>query len=73
MCLSAPKVPEVKPAPAPVEPASPIGETVAPEVKTAIEETSPEVKKRKARKSGTSALQTTSGLNIPTSSGLNIS
>ena len=72
MCLSAPKVPAVQPAPSPV-PASPIGETVAPEVKTAIEETSPEVKKKKARKSGTSALQTTSGLNIPTTSGLNIS
>lgn len=72
MCLSTPKVPEVKPAPPPVPP-SPIGEQVAPEIKTAVEETSPEVTKKKARKTGTSALQTTSGLNIPTTSGLNIS
>ena len=72
MCLSTPKVTEVQPAPTPVEP-SPIGETQAPEVKTAVEDTSAVEKKKKARKTGTSALQTTSGLNIPTTSGLNIS
>lgn len=72
MCLSTPKVPEVKPAPEPVPP-SPIGEQIAPTVKTAVEDTSPETIKKKARKRGTSALQTTSGLNIPTTSGLNIS
>jgi len=72
MCLSTPKVPEVKPAPPPVPP-SPIGEEVAPEIKTAVEDTSSESRTKKARKRGTSALQTTSGLNIPTTSGLNIS
>jgi hypothetical protein len=73
MCLSSPKVPEVKPAPAPVPNASPIGESVAPTVKTGLDTESEQQKKTKSRKRGTSALQTTSGLNIPTTSGLNIS
>jgi len=72
MCLPSPKVPEVKEAPAPV-PTSPIGESVAPTVKTGLDTESEQQKKTKSRRRGTSALQTTSGLNIPTTSGLNIS
>lgn len=72
MCLSSPKVPEVQPAPPPAPP-SPIGQQVTPEVKTAVEATSPTVMQKKARRRGTSALQTSAGLNIPTTSGLNIS
>ena len=72
MCMSSPKVPEVKPAPPPV-PASPIGESVAPTVKTGLDVESEQEKKTKSKRRGTSALQTTSGLNIPTTSGLNIS
>jgi hypothetical protein len=70
--MSSPKVPEVKPAPPPVTP-SPIGESVAPTVKTGLDVESEQAKKTKSKKRGTSALQTTSGLNIPTTSGLNIS
>jgi len=70
--MSSPKVPEVKPAPPPVTP-SPIGESVAPTVKTGLDVESEQEKKTKSKKRGTSALQTTSGLNIPTTSGLNIS
>jgi hypothetical protein len=72
MCLSSPKVPEVQPAPAPVT-ASPIGEEIVPTLKTADNAMDAEVKKKKVKKSGTSSLQTTSGLNIPTSSGINVS
>lgn len=70
--MSSPKVPEVKPAPPPVTP-SPIGESVAPTVKTGLDVESEQEKKTKSKRRGTSALQTTSGLNIPTTSGLNIS
>lgn len=70
--MSSPKVPEVEPAPTPVTP-SPIGESVAPTVKTGLDVESEQEKKTKSKKRGTSALQTTSGLNIPTTSGLNIS
>ena len=72
MCLSAPRVPEVKPAPAPVPPSS-IGESVAPSVKTGVDVENAAAKKAKSKKRGTSSLQTSSGLNIPTTSGLNIS
>ena len=71
MCLSAPKVPQVQPAPPPAPP-SPIGEQVAPTVRTGATVEKAEVRGKKSRKAGTSSLQTTSGLNIPTSSGLNI-
>ena len=71
MCLSSPKVPEVQPAPPPAPP-SPIGEQVAPKVKTAATMERAEVTAKKARRRGTSSLQTSSGLNIQTSSGLNI-
>jgi hypothetical protein len=73
MCLSTPKVPEVQPAPPPVANQSPIGEEIVPTLKTADSEMDAERRKKKVKKSGTSSLQTTSGLNIPTSSGLNIS
>lgn len=72
MCLSAPKVPQVQPAPPPVTPA-PIEEAKAPTVETALDVQKEEVAKKVSRKRGTSALQTSSGLNIPTVSGLNIS
>ena len=72
MCMSSPKVPEVQPAPPPAPPPSPIGEQVAPTVKTAATMERAEVTAKRARRRGTSSLQTSSGLNIPTSSGLNI-
>jgi len=71
MCMSAPKVPQVQPAPPPVAaPEAPIEETKVPTVETAVEKEETSLKKSKKR--GTSALQTSSGLNIPTVSGLNI-
>lgn len=72
MCMSRPKAPEVKQAPAPVVNQSPIGEDLAPTLVTADEQDS-KLKKKKVKKSGTSALNTTSGVNVGTSSGnLNI-
>ena len=72
MCMSRPKVPEVKQAPAPVANQSPIGEDLAPTLVTADEQDA-KLKKKKVKKSGTSALNTTSGVNVATGSGLNIS
>ncbi|QLF88063.1 hypothetical protein Eistla_gp40 [Pelagibacter phage Eistla EXVC025P] len=72
MCMSAPKVPQVQPAPPPAPPAAPIEEDKAPMVETAVDVDKDEVATKKKRKVGTSALQTSSGLNIPTVSGLNI-
>lgn len=70
--MSRPKAPEVKQAPAPVVNQSPIGEDLAPTLVTADEQDS-KLKKKKVKKSGTSALNTTSGVNVGTSSGnLNI-
>jgi hypothetical protein len=71
MCLSKPKAPEIVQAPAPIAPSAPIEEDKAPTVETAVDaDTDLELKKKK--KVGTTALQTSSGLNIPTTSGLNI-
>ena len=70
MCMSAPKVPPVQPAPPPA-PQAPIEEDKAPTVETAVE-SGKETEIKKKKKAGTSALQTSSGLNIPTVSGLNI-
>ena len=71
MCMSAPKVPQVTQAPAPVLPIeSPIAEEKVSKVETAVD--TQESISKKAKKVGTTALQTSSGLNIPTVSGLNI-
>ena len=72
MCMSAPKVPQVQPAPPPAPTAAPIEEDKAPMVETAVDVDKDEVATKKKKKVGTSALQTSSGLNIPTVSGLNI-
>lgn len=70
--MSAPKVPQVQPAPPPVvTPQAPIEEDKAPMVETAVD-VDKEATTKKKKKVGTSALQTSSGLNIPTVSGLNI-
>ena len=73
MCMSRPKVPETKvaPAPAPVTQSN-IGEELSPQLVTADEQDMKK-KKKKVKKSGTSSLQTTSGVNVATGSGLNIS
>ena len=72
MCMSAPKVPQVQPAPPPVAPPqAPIEEDKAPMVETAVD-VDKEATTKKKKKVGTSSLQTSSGLNIPTVSGLNI-
>jgi hypothetical protein len=53
---------------------SPVGDEVAPRLKTGADKLSEEKRLKRARRRGTKSLQTTSGLNIPTSgSGLNIS
>jgi len=65
MCMS-PKVPPApEPAPTPVNTSQTIGEQTAPELVTANEQDL-NVKKKKVKKSGTSALNTSSGLNIAT-------
>ena len=70
--MSTPKVPEVKAAPPQViPPSAPIEEDKAPKVETAVD-TDAETQAKKKKKVGTTALQTSSGLNIPTTSGLNI-
>ena len=66
MCLSKPKVPEVKPAPPPVN-MSPIGDDLATTLVTADEQDG-KLKKKAKKKSGTSALNTSSGVNTATSS-----
>ena len=73
MCMSRPKVPETKvaPAPAPVNQSN-MGEDLAPTLLTADEQDAKK-KKKKVKKSGTSALNTSSGVNVATGSGLNVS
>ena len=67
MCLSKPKVPEVKPAPLPVN-MSPIGDDLAPTL-VAASDVDGDVKKKAKKKSGTSSLNTTAGVNTTTSAG----
>lgn len=62
----APKVPPApQPAPAPVNTSQTVGEQTAPELVTANEQDL-SVKKKKKMTSGTSSLNTSSGLNIAT-------
>ena len=76
MCLGG--SPDPAPTPEPPQPvinASPIGDTLAPELQIAEEQMDEEAKKKLKRKKGTSQLNTklSSGLNIPaTSSGINV-
>ena len=64
--MSRPKMPPApEPAPTPVNTSQTVGEQTAPELVTANEQDL-NVKKRKVKKSGTSALNTDSGLNIAT-------
>ena len=66
MC-SRPKIPEPpKAPPMPVNTSQTVGEETAPELVTANEQDL-NIKKKKVKKSGTSALNTSSGLNIGTS------
>jgi hypothetical protein len=61
-----PKMPPApEPAPAPVNTSQTVGEQTAPELVTANEQDL-NIKKKKIKKSGTSALNTSSGLNIAT-------
>jgi len=70
MCGSRPKMPPPpKPAPMPVNTSQTVGEQTAPELVTANKQEL-DIKKKKKKKSGTSALNTSSGLNIATSSSL---
>ena len=67
--------PAPEPIPQPVINASPIGDTLAPELQIAEETMDDEALKRRKRRKGTSQLNTqlASGLNIPaTSSGINV-
>ena len=67
--------PRPEPIPQPVINASPIGDTLAPELQIAKEAMDEAAKKKLKRRRGTSQLNTqlTSGLNIPaTSSGINV-
>lgn len=80
MCISQPKAPPApKPAPAPVpvrpapvQPVAPsttsqaVGDSLAPELVKANEQEL-DIKKKKKKKSGTSSLNTSSGLNIASS------
>lgn len=71
MCMSAPKVPQVQAAPPPAQ--APIEEAPVSEVETAVtKEGGEEATKKRVLRRGTKSLQTSSGLNIPTTSGLNI-
>ena len=64
--MSKPKMPEApKPAPMPVNTSQTVGEQTAPELVTANEQDL-NIKKKKVKKSGTSALNTSSGLNVAT-------
>ena len=61
-----PKMPPApEPAPAPVNTSQTVGEQTAPELVTANEQDL-NIKKKKVKKSGTSSLNTESGLNIAT-------
>ena len=67
--------PAPEPIPQPVINASPIGDTLAPDLQIADEAMDEEALKRRKRRKGTSQLNTqlASGLNIPaTSSGINV-
>tara|TARA_X000000950_G_C13808516_1_gene616624 strand:- start:755 stop:994 length:240 start_codon:yes stop_codon:yes gene_type:complete len=78
MCLGGSNPPAPEPTPEPPMPvvnASPIGDTLAPELQIAEDAMDEAAKKKFKRKKGTSQLNTTlsSGLNIPaTSSGINV-
>ena len=73
MCTSRPKVPAPQPAPPmPVNTSQAIGEELSPTLVTADEQDIAK-KKKKVKKSGTSALNTSSGVNVATGSGLNVS
>jgi hypothetical protein len=70
MCGSRPKMPPPpKPAPMPVNTSQIVGEQTAPELVKANEQEL-DIKKKNKKKSGTSALNTSSGLNIATNSSL---
>ena len=73
MCMSRPKVPETKvaPAPAPVNQSN-MGEDLAPTLITADEQDAKK-KKKKVKKSGTTPLHSSSGVHVATRSGLNVS
>ena len=61
-----PKIPPApEPAPAPVNTSQTVGEQTAPDLVTANEQDL-KIKKKKVKKSGTSALNTSSALNIAT-------
>ena len=78
MCMGGNNAPAPAPAPEPPQPvinASPIGDTLAPELQIADEAMDEDAKKKLKRKRGTAQLNTklSSGLNIPaTSSGINV-
>ena len=78
MCIGGSPDPAPAPAPPPPQPvinASPIGDTLAPDLQIAEEAMDEEAKKKLKKKKGTSQLNTSlsSGLNIPaTSSGINV-
>jgi hypothetical protein len=64
--MSRPKMPPApEPAPTPVNTSQTVGEQTAPELVTANEQDL-NIKKKKVKKSGTSALNTSSGLNVAT-------
>ena len=68
----APKIPAppvAPPAPTPVNTSQQVGEQTAPELVKANEQDL-NIKKKKIKKSGTTALNTSSGLNIATTSGI---
>jgi len=67
MCISKTKVPEVKPAPLPVN-MSPIGDDLSPTL-VAASDVDGDVKKKAKKKSGTSSVNTTAGVNTTTSAG----
>lgn len=64
--MSQPKMPPApEPAPTPVNTSQTVGEQTAPELVTANEQDL-NIRKKKKKQSGTSALNTSSGLNIAT-------
>ena len=70
MCGSRPKMPPAPtPAPTPVNTSQTVGEQTAPELVKANEQEL-DIKKKRKKKSGTSSLNTSSGLNIATNSSL---
>jgi len=65
MCMKPKMPPAPEPAPMPVNTSQTVGEQTAPELVTANEQDL-NIKKKKIKKSGTSALNTSSGLNVAT-------